>query len=55
MYFGLKSNSYISLYTKLVFYKLSYEEDKINILILNNYSLLFCLLEQFLIDININT
>nr|UXY88029.1 hypothetical protein Cry52Nrm1_p005 [Cryptomonas curvata] len=55
MYFGLKFNLYISIYTKLIFDKLNCKEDKINILISSNYPVFFCLFEQFLIDININT
>jgi len=55
MYFGLKFNLYISMYRELIFDKLNYQKNNIKIVISNNYQLLFCLFEQFLIDININT
>ena len=55
MYFGIKCDLYISIYTKLIFDKVNYKDNEFNILISNNYQLLFCLFEQFLIDNNINT
>jgi hypothetical protein len=54
-YFGIKFNIYIIIYTKLIFERLNSQKDKINILISSNYPAFFCLFEQFLIDININT